>query len=57
MISFIEDYVQDGDIEEFEDRNCIKVVCDLNNDALYFSREPIPTRKFLEMSQWRNKFV
>lgn len=29
---------------EFEDRNCIKVVCDLNNDAMYFSREPIPTR-------------
>ena len=32
------------DEEEFEDRNCIKVVCDLNNNALYFSREPIPTR-------------
>jgi 3-deoxy-manno-octulosonate cytidylyltransferase (CMP-KDO synthetase) len=31
-------------IEEFEDHNCIKVVCDLNSDALYFSREPIPTR-------------
>jgi 3-deoxy-manno-octulosonate cytidylyltransferase (CMP-KDO synthetase) len=30
--------------EEFEDRNCIKVVCDLQHDALYFSREPIPTR-------------
>lgn len=30
--------------KEFEDRNCIKVVCDLNSDALYFSREPIPTR-------------
>ena len=29
--------------EEFEDRNCIKVVCDLNSNALYFSREPIPT--------------
>jgi 3-deoxy-manno-octulosonate cytidylyltransferase (CMP-KDO synthetase) len=33
-------------IEEFKDRNCIKVVCDLNSDALYFSRESIPTRKF-----------
>jgi len=33
-------------IEEFEDRNCIKVVCDLNSDALCFSREPIPTRKY-----------
>ena len=32
-------------IEEFEDRNCIKVVCDLNSNALFFSREPIPTRK------------
>jgi 3-deoxy-manno-octulosonate cytidylyltransferase (CMP-KDO synthetase) len=30
--------------EEFEDRNCIKVVCDLKGNALYFSREPIPTR-------------
>ena len=30
--------------EEFEDRNCIKVVCDLHGNALYFSREPIPTR-------------
>jgi len=29
--------------EEFEDPNCIKVVCDLKGDALYFSREPIPT--------------
>ena len=36
-----------GDIEtaeEFEDRNCIKVVCDLQSNAIYFSREPIPTR-------------
>jgi len=29
--------------QEFEDRNCIKVVCDLRGDALYMSREPIPT--------------
>lgn len=29
--------------EEFYDRNCIKVVTDLNNNALYFSREPIPS--------------
>ncbi len=29
---------------EFEDRNCIKVVCDLAGNALYFSREPVPTR-------------
>ncbi|TGK92003.1 3-deoxy-manno-octulosonate cytidylyltransferase [Leptospira brenneri] len=32
------------DNDEFEDRNCIKVVCDLAGNALYFSREPIPTR-------------
>jgi len=32
-------------IEEFEDRNCIKVVCDLEDNAVYFSREPIPTRE------------
>lgn len=31
-------------IKEFEDRNCIKVICDLNDNALAFSREPIPTR-------------
>jgi 3-deoxy-manno-octulosonate cytidylyltransferase (CMP-KDO synthetase) len=31
-------------VVEFEDRNCIKVVCDLKGNALYFSREPIPTR-------------
>jgi 3-deoxy-manno-octulosonate cytidylyltransferase (CMP-KDO synthetase) len=33
-----------ADAAEFEDRNCIKVVCDLNMNAIYFSREPIPTR-------------
>ena len=32
------------DSQELEDRNCIKVVCDLYGNALYFSREPIPTR-------------
>ena len=31
------------DAKEFEDRNCIKVVCDIYGNALYFSREPIPT--------------
>jgi 3-deoxy-manno-octulosonate cytidylyltransferase (CMP-KDO synthetase) len=32
------------DQSEFEDPNCIKVVCDLNSNAIYFSRQPIPTR-------------
>lgn len=32
------------DEAEFHDRNCIKVVCDLQLNALYFSREPIPTK-------------
>ena len=35
-------------IEEFKDRNCIKVVCDLNSNALYFSREAIPTRSKID---------
>jgi len=30
--------------DEFENRNCIKVVCDLQSNALFFSREPIRTR-------------
>ncbi|MDB9722960.1 3-deoxy-manno-octulosonate cytidylyltransferase [Candidatus Marinimicrobia bacterium] len=29
--------------KEFQDPNCIKVVCDLNSNALYFSRLPIPS--------------
>ena len=28
---------------EFEDQNCIKVVCDMQGNALYFSRQPIPS--------------
>ena len=31
--------------KEFEDRNEVKVVADKDNFALYFSREPIPSRK------------
>jgi len=32
-------------VEEFEDPNEVKVVVDIKNDAIYFSREPIPSRK------------
>jgi 3-deoxy-manno-octulosonate cytidylyltransferase (CMP-KDO synthetase) len=34
-----------GTVREHEDPNEVKVVVDNNNDALYFSREPIPSRK------------
>ncbi len=32
-------------VEEFEDPNEVKVVVDLHNNALYFSREPVPSRR------------
>lgn len=32
-------------VEEFEDPNEVKVVTDLYDNALYFSREPVPSRK------------
>ena len=32
-------------IEEFQDPNTVKVVVDPNDNAIYFSREPIPSRK------------
>jgi len=32
-------------VQEFEDPNEVKVVVDQNSDAIYFSREPIPSRK------------
>lgn len=37
--------------EEFLDPNTIKVVMDRQGDALYFSREPIPTRQKLEFDK------
>jgi 3-deoxy-manno-octulosonate cytidylyltransferase (CMP-KDO synthetase) len=38
--------------EEFNDPNTIKVVMAQNGDALYFSREPIPTRQRLAFGQF-----
>ncbi len=32
-------------LEEYNDPNCIKTVIDKNNFAIYFSREPIPSKK------------
>ena len=45
------------DLEEFNDPNCIKVVCDLNGYAMYFSRMPIPTFKNQKIFHFANKFV
>lgn len=43
---FITNLVADLDgLESFENPNEVKVVMDKNNNALYFSREPIPSRK------------
>jgi len=33
---------------EWRDKNCIKVVCDQRGDAIFFSRQPIPTNGFAE---------
>jgi len=38
-------YATIGSIEEFENPNEVKVVIDRESNALYFSREPIPSRK------------
>ena len=37
--------------EEYRDPNTIKVVMDLKGDALYFSREPVPTVRILDFSK------
>ena len=46
--------------DELEDRNTIKVVMDNERFALYFSREPIPTRErlpFAEIEAWKQVCV
>lgn len=44
-------------IEEFEDPNEIKVIVNLMNEALYFSREPIPSRSKSQHTVPMNKQV
>ena len=39
------------DEEELSDPNTIKVLMGLNDNALYFSREAVPTRRILDFSQ------
>ena len=38
-------YKEINSINEFEDPNEVKVIFDKNKNAIYFSREPIPSRK------------
>lgn len=35
----------------FEDQNCVKVVCNSNNDAIYFSRSKIPNNNNLKTNK------
>ncbi len=42
-IDFVNLLAHIKDLNEFKDINCIKVVCDIYGNALYFSRQPIPT--------------
>jgi len=43
--------------EEFEDRNCIKVVCDLKGNAIYFSREQFLLEEKQKKLQRKNRFA
>ena len=43
--------------EEFKSRNSIKVVCDLDGNAVYFSRQPIPDRGWTDFSNIIGKQV
>ena len=38
-------YKEIKSISQFEDPNEVKVIIDQESDAIYFSREPIPSRK------------
>ena len=41
------------DVEEYQDANTIKIVTDRNDDALYFSRAPIPSLNPARLAQGR----
>ena len=45
MVQVSNGYAQIDSVDEFLDPNEVKVVLDNNSDAIYFSREPIPSRK------------
>ncbi len=40
------------DNPSIQDPNCVKVVCDLDHFALYFSRAPIPFLRGVDTGQW-----
>ena len=42
-------------VEDLTNPTVIKVVCDKNNKAIYFSRSPIPYFRGLEQAQWLKK--
>jgi 3-deoxy-manno-octulosonate cytidylyltransferase (CMP-KDO synthetase) len=43
---------------EWQDRNCIKVVCSQSADAIFFSRQPIPTNaRFIDGNVWKQVCV
>ena len=42
-------------VEDLINPTVIKVVCDKNNKAIYFSRSPIPYFRGLEQAQWLKK--
>ena len=48
-------YKEINTVEEFEDPNEVKVILDNNGYAIYFSREPIPSRKkgFLDVPMYK----
>ena len=39
-------------LEEYQDRNTIKVVMDLEGNALYYSREPVPTKQIQDFGKF-----